>query len=445
MADIVYDFFKPEEITDGSQKFINLKGLDHFWTNAQAYVDAQDSKLSGRIDTVAGDLADLAAVVGELTGEGSQGTSIADRIQAAIDALKLDETYETKTDATDKLTEAKGYTDTAVDEMSFTLSGKMDSDIAAAKNEAAANLATAVGAYAVEGDEPVEGSGLRNEIAVRDAAVLTAAKDYVDDVISGDDGLVKRVEDLEKIDHDKLAADASAAAVATVLDGAPEKFDTLKEIAAWIADADTAEDAASLVTRVSALEAADAAIRGEFATADADVLNAAKSHAETKAGEAQTAAINATNELLKSYTKTDDMNTAITAAENRAKQAASEAIAALTQTVTDNLAEAKKYADDQDAALEAKINKTIADKEAVTTQSLTDLDTRVKANATTISDLTQTVAGNLAEAKQYAETKAAEEAGKAQTTAEAFAKAYTDALFASITFATDTEIGGIFE
>jgi hypothetical protein len=69
-----------------------------------------------------------------------------------------------------------------------------------------------------------------------------------------DEDLDKRIGELEKIDHAKLAEDASATAVATVLDGAPEKFDTLKEIAAWIAEENTAEDAASLVTRVSALE-----------------------------------------------------------------------------------------------------------------------------------------------------------------------------------------------
>ena len=89
---------------------------------------------------------------------------------------------------------------------------------------------------------------------------VTTIEGILNDAGEGEDltkGLVSRVADLEAIDHDKLAADASAAAVATVLDGAPEKFDTLKEIAAWIADADTAEDAASLVTRVSALEAID--------------------------------------------------------------------------------------------------------------------------------------------------------------------------------------------
>ena len=93
----------------------------------------------------------------------------------------------------------------------------------------------------------------------------SAAQDVIDNDFEG------RIAALEEIDHDQLAADASAAAVATVLDGAPEKFDTLKEIAAWIAEADTAEDAASLVTRVSALESvkddykgADTALKEEL-------------------------------------------------------------------------------------------------------------------------------------------------------------------------------------
>lgn len=94
-----------------------------------------------------------------------------------------------------------------------------------------------------------------------------------------------RIADLEAIDHDQLAKDASAAAVATVLDGAPDKFDTLKEIAAWIAEADTAEDAASLVTRVSALEAID---HDAYVDADAELkeelegqINAINNHSHT--------------------------------------------------------------------------------------------------------------------------------------------------------------------
>ena len=80
-----------------------------------------------------------------------------------------------------------------------------------------------------------------NAYVAADKTVLASAKEYADGLNTA---MNTRVEALEAIDHEKLASDASAAAVATVLDGAPEKFDTLKEIAAWIAEADTAEDAA---------------------------------------------------------------------------------------------------------------------------------------------------------------------------------------------------------
>ena len=86
-----------------------------------------------------------------------------------------------------------------------------------------------------------------------------------------------RVVVLEAIDHDKLASDAAAAAVATVLDGAPEAFDTLKEVAEWISNNESAADAAALVTRVAALEAID---HNAYVAADEVVLAAAKKHAD---------------------------------------------------------------------------------------------------------------------------------------------------------------------
>ena len=67
-----------------------------------------------------------------------------------------------------------------------------------------------------------------------------------------------------------------------------------------------------------------------------------------------------------------------------------------------------------DAALEAKINKTITDNEAVTSAALTDLDGRATKNAGDIAALTETVASNLAEAKTYAEEKAAAAEAAAQ-------------------------------
>ena len=101
--------------------------------------------------------------------------------------------------------------------------------------------------------------------ATAKSEAIAEAKAYTDGIVNDtttEDGSVvkglnSRISDLEAIDHEKLASDASAAAVATVLDGAPEKFDTLKEVAQWIADSESAATAADLVTRVSALEAID--------------------------------------------------------------------------------------------------------------------------------------------------------------------------------------------
>ena len=88
-----------------------------------------------------------------------------------------------------------------------------------------------------------------------------------------------RVKVLEAINHEQLAADASAAAVATILDGAPEKFNTLKEVADWISASETASSAADLVTRVTALEAID---HDAYVEADKTVLESAKTYVDGK-------------------------------------------------------------------------------------------------------------------------------------------------------------------
>ena len=100
----------------------------------------------------------------------------------------------------------------------------------------------------------MDGENVRFDAAGSAAQALTDAKEYADGLNTAMDD---RVKVLEAIDHEKLASDASAAAVATVLDGAPEKFDTLKEIAQWISDSESAATAADLVNRVSTLEAID--------------------------------------------------------------------------------------------------------------------------------------------------------------------------------------------
>ena len=64
----------------------------------------------------------------------------------------------------------------------------------------------------------------------------------------------ERVKVLEAIDHEKIALDATATAVAAIVAGAESDFDTLKEVADWI-NSDTT-GAAALQIKVS--ENADA-------------------------------------------------------------------------------------------------------------------------------------------------------------------------------------------
>ena len=109
-------------------------------------------------------------------------------------------------------------------------------------------------------------------------AAETNAIKHADELNTTMDG---RVKVLEAIDHNALAASASAAAVAKVVDGAPESFDTLKEVAAWIADNSHAATVTQLVTDVNNLKKID---HNAYVAADATTLASAKEYADSLAG-----------------------------------------------------------------------------------------------------------------------------------------------------------------
>ena len=327
-----------------SKKFIDFSGLQHFWTKTKGYVDTADSGLSGRI-TVNENA--IKAINEELTtlsgGVGSVGT----QINNAITALNLPNTYEAKGAAEDAYDAAKDYADG--------LAGNYDA--------------------------------------------AGTAKNF-------NDAMDTRVKVLEGIDHNKLAADAAAAAVAGVIDDAPAKFDTLKEIAAWIAEADTAEDAASLVTRVATLEAID---HDAYVAADETVLTNAKAYADglvmvdgvakfDAAGAAATAKSEAIADAASKYQVKGDYEAAGTAAS---------AIAALKLADT---YEAKGAAADAQAAAiaQAKLDAAEALKGYYTKG---EVDNLLSTNST----------GDRAYAKQY-----------------------TDELFGSFKFAENSEIDALF-
>lgn len=80
---------------------------------------------------------------------------------------------------TNAIAAAKSETESQVGAMATTLRGEMAEDLAEAKKYTDDEIAEAVGAY---GDNA---SGLRKEIAERDAAVLSEAKEYASGLVSG--------------------------------------------------------------------------------------------------------------------------------------------------------------------------------------------------------------------------------------------------------------------
>lgn len=155
----------------------------------------------------------IATLKGE--GEGSVKKAAADAQAAAEATAAADAT--SKADAA--LASAKTYADGLVKDAE----GNVKFDAAGAAAQALADAkADAAKLYQVKGDYEAAGT----------AAALDAAMDV-------------RVKALEAIDHDKIAADAVAAVVA----GAESDFDTLKEVADWIAS--DKEGSAALQTTVS--------------------------------------------------------------------------------------------------------------------------------------------------------------------------------------------------
>ena len=177
----------------------------------------------------------LATLKGEADVEGSVKKTAADAAAAA-------------------LADAKAYADSKVD-------GKFD-ELGAAEAAKEAAIADAAEKYQVKGDYEAAGT----------AAALDAAMD-------------ERVKALEAIDHDKIAADAVAAVVA----GAESDFDTLKEVADWIASdkvgsaelqTTVSDHAKSIDTINGDIDALEAKVDDDIANLTAHMLEAATALAE---------------------------------------------------------------------------------------------------------------------------------------------------------------------
>lgn len=265
-------------------------------------------------DATGSAFARIAKLVADLNAMTGGNGSIADQIKAAIEKLDVDEI---SGDYIKSVKQVDGKIEATVGTFNFDEAGAADDALEAAK-EYANGLA--------KNYDAVGSATAAQEAAIAHADGLNTTMD-------------NRVKVLEAIDHEKLAADASAAAVATVLDGAPEKFDTLKEVAQWISDSESAADAADLVTRVKALENIDHdAYKGYADQAEADAVAEA------------TRLNNATNDRVKAieddYLTNDDkgelegkINTKVDSSVYNAKV---EELAGATSTA---LANAKTYTD----------------------------------------------------------------------------------------------------
>jgi hypothetical protein len=436
------------------KKFIDFSGLQYFWNKTKGYVDAADNRLSGQITINANA---IAAIQGELEALSGGAGSIQTQISNAITALDLPNTYEAKGAAATAEQNAKDYADGK-----FQVAG--DYETAGAAATALADAKTYVDGK-VDGKFDAVGSA---------AAAETAAKAYADDLVVDINTTIQdnervtaealteldgRVANLEAIDHAKLAEDASAAAVATILDGAPEKFDTLKEVAQWIADSETASDAADLVTRVAALEgidhdayvAADTALETSLKTFVANNYDA-KGAADTAETNAKAYADQKVADLgIADYAKTADVNTAIAGVEAGYVAADATLETALKayadQAETDAVTAANAYADGlagnyevAGAAAQALADaKADADAKLASYTKTTEMNAAIEAAknaaiadaATKLADYyTKTEVDNLLSTNSQAD--------------QVYAKTYTDALFNSMKFAANSDIDALF-
>lgn len=183
---------------------------------------------------------------------------------------------------------------------------------------------------------------------------ITANKNAID-VLNGDsttEGSVK-----------KQVADA----VANLVDGADESFDTLKEIAEWIAEGgDAANDAASIIVRVQEAEKDIDDLEALMGTDSVqDQITAAINNLDSNV--AATAEAEGKVGVLTGVTQTDGTLTAKT-----------ESIVYTAAKTDDLLAAEKQAREAADTTLTNNLNKEIQDRQAAIAQEVTDRNTAIQ-------------------------------------------------------------------
>jgi hypothetical protein len=401
-------------VIEAGKKFVDFSGLDYFWTKAKNYIDGVDAAMSAKVVTLentVGDstkglvkgLADLKNTVDAL-GNIEGGEGIGGMIDTKIAALDLPNTYEAKGAAAQALEDAQAYADGLV-----MVDGAAKFDVAGAAAKALEDAQAYADGLVMNGENP------------RFDAAGTAA--------GFDAAMNTRVAKLEAIDHDKIAADAAAAAVAGVIDDAPESFDTLKEVAAWIANNDHATDVATLMTDVANLKQID---HDAYKAADTALETSLQGYVDGKvdgkfdaAGAAATAKAEAIADAEAKYQVKGNYEAAGAA---DAALAAAKADAEAKYQVKGNY-EAAGTADTKIAALDLP-NSYDAKGAAAAAQAAAIAQAKLDAADALKAYYTKTEIDNLLSTNSAAD--------------QAYAKTYTDQLFNSIQFAANSDIDAIF-
>ena len=245
-------------------QYLDLVGLKKYDSLIKLFIEKGDKDLADQI-------ASLAAKIGNLDIEGSDDKTLAEIVDGIYESIKVlgEKDAELEEDIKGIIGEvSESVTLLTLSEVSSklkdletanivnrvtTLEGVID-DL---KNLGGENGLVAVVDKVNTNMAAIETLNGEGEGSVKKAAAdaQAAANKYADTLNTEMD---ERVKAIEAIDHDKLVADAVAAVVA----GAESEFDTLKEVAEWIA-ADTT-GSAELQTTVSGHTESINTINGEI-------------------------------------------------------------------------------------------------------------------------------------------------------------------------------------
>ena len=386
----------------------NVNGLADRLTTAEGKVTALEGKVGDDTKGLVKDVADLKAANAE---GGAVAEAIKDAKQAGLDAQTAVQTEATRAQGVEQglRTDLGQKGDAAAEDGSaFARIAKVKADLTAeaaaaraaekvAKDAADAAQADVDALEALVGDaaDTKDDATVFGAIAKEKDRAMTAeaavdakaeANKTAIETLNGDVNVDGSVDKKIKTAIDKVNTDASALAgrvkanedaiavingtgkgsikdaVAKLVNGAPEAMDTLKELADSIAEHQSAYDAYVAQVAKDIADAKQAAITeagkldttlhttitGEIATAKSEAISAAAKDASDK----DTALENKLQANIDEKVDKDVYNVKV---------------AALTKADVDNLAAAKKYADDEDAKIEAILgHKAVEGGEAAT-------------------------------------------------------------------------------